>query len=151
MGENHSRTTGVPWKHPWPSVGYAYHPRGGSDRQESDCNAVVGGSIPGWGRSPGKGNDNPLQYSCLENPMDRGAWWDTVHGVAKSQVRLSDQQKHTHTHMEIKEGWFPSFSIYWVLGFNNMLKTAQLVRGRARTGTQVGPTPEPTACTWNPV
>jgi len=42
------------------------------------------GSIPGSGRSPGEGNDNPLQYSCLENPMDRGAWQATVHGVAKS-------------------------------------------------------------------
>ena len=48
------------------------------------------GSIPGWGRSPGEGNGNPLQYSCLENPMDAGAWWATVHGVAKSQIRLSD-------------------------------------------------------------
>ena len=42
------------------------------------------GSIPGSGRSPGEGNGNPLQYSCLENPMDRGAWWATVHGVVKS-------------------------------------------------------------------
>ena len=42
------------------------------------------GSIPGSGRSPGEGHDNPLQYSCLENPMDRGAWWATVHGVAKN-------------------------------------------------------------------
>ena len=41
-------------------------------------------SIPEWGRSPGGGHGHPLQYSCLENPMDRGAWWDTVHGVAKS-------------------------------------------------------------------
>ena len=47
-------------------------------------------SIPGSGRSPGKGNGNPLQYSCLENPMDGGAWWATVHGVAKSQTQLSD-------------------------------------------------------------
>ena len=47
------------------------------------------GSILGWGRSPGVGNGNPLQYSCLENPMDRGAWWATVHGVAKSRTRLS--------------------------------------------------------------
>ena len=44
------------------------------------------GSIPGSGRSPGEGNDNPLQHSCLENPMDRGAWWATVHGVPKSQI-----------------------------------------------------------------
>ena len=48
------------------------------------------GSIPGSGRSPGEGNDNPLQYSCLENPMDGGAWWATVHGVAKSQTQLND-------------------------------------------------------------
>ena len=45
---------------------------------------------PGLGRSPGEGNGNPLQYSCLENPMDGGAWWATVHGVAKSWTRLSD-------------------------------------------------------------
>ena len=44
------------------------------------------GSIPGLGRSPGGGLGNPLQYSCLENPMGRGAWWATVHGIAKSQI-----------------------------------------------------------------
>ena len=54
------------------------------------ANAVDLGWIPGSGRSPGGGNGNPLQYSCLENPMDTGAWWATVHGVAKSQTRLSD-------------------------------------------------------------
>ena len=48
------------------------------------------GSVPRWGKSPGEGNGNPLQYSCLENPMDRGAWWATVHGVTKSQTPLSD-------------------------------------------------------------
>ena len=48
------------------------------------------GSIPGSGRSPGRGNSNPLQYSSLENPMNRGAGWGTVHGVTKSQTRLSD-------------------------------------------------------------
>ena len=47
-------------------------------------------SIPGLGRCPGGGNGNSLQYSCLENPMHRGAWWATVHGVAKSRTRLSD-------------------------------------------------------------
>ena len=46
------------------------------------------GSIPGWGRFPGEGNSNPLQYSCLENPMDRGAWQATVHGVEKSRRQL---------------------------------------------------------------
>ena len=53
-------------------------------------NAGDPGLIPGSGRSPGEGNGNSLQYSCLENPMDGGAWWATVHGVAKSQTRLSD-------------------------------------------------------------
>ena len=48
------------------------------------------GLIPGSGRFPGEGNGNPLQYSCLENPRDRGTWWVTVHGVAKSQTRPSD-------------------------------------------------------------
>ena len=48
------------------------------------------GSIPGPGRSPGEENGNPLQYSCLENPTDRGAWWATAHGVTKSQTRLDD-------------------------------------------------------------
>ena len=47
-------------------------------------------SVPGLGRSPGEGNDNALQYSCLENPMDRGAWQAIVHGVAKSRTQLSD-------------------------------------------------------------
>ena len=47
------------------------------------------GSIPGSGRSPGIGNGNPLQYYCLENPMDKAAWWATIHGTAKSQTQLS--------------------------------------------------------------
>ena len=57
--------------------------------EESDCNAGDAGdtdSVPGLGRSPGGGNGNPLQYSCLENSMDRGAWWAIVHGTAKSQT-----------------------------------------------------------------
>ena len=48
------------------------------------------GSIPGSGRSPGGGNGNPLQYSCMKNPMDRRAWWSTVYGMAKSQTWLSN-------------------------------------------------------------
>ena len=63
---------------------------GGSDGKASACNMEDLGSIPGSGRSPGEGNGNPLQYSCLENPMDREAWQATVHGVAKSQTRLSN-------------------------------------------------------------
>ena len=56
----------------------------GSDDKASAYNAGDPGLIPGWGRSPGRGNGNPLQCSCLENPMDGGAWWATAHGVAKS-------------------------------------------------------------------
>ena len=63
---------------------------GGSEVKASACNAGDLVSIPGLGRSPGEGNGNPLQYSCLENPMDRGAWWATVHGVTKSRTRLRD-------------------------------------------------------------
>ena len=81
---------------------YYVHQRGfpgGSEGKVSACNAGDLSLIPGSGRSPGEGNGNPLQYSCLENPMDRGAWQTTVHGVAKSQTRLSD---FTFTFMCIK-------------------------------------------------
>ena len=60
--------------------------------KESTYTAGDTDSITRWGRSPEEGNGKPLQYSCLENPMDRGAWWATVHGVSKSQTRL-----HTHS------------------------------------------------------
>ena len=63
---------------------------GGSDGKASARNAGDPGSIPGLGRSPGEGNGNPHQYSCLENSMDGGAWWATVHGVTKSWTRPSD-------------------------------------------------------------
>ena len=67
---------------------------GVSENEESAYNAGDLGLIPRLGRSPGKGNGNPLQYSCLENSMDRGAWEATVHGVAKSETWLSDQHFH---------------------------------------------------------
>ena len=63
---------------------------GSSDSKVSAYNAGNLGPIPGSGGSPGEGNGNPFQYSCLENPKDQGAWWATVHGVTKSQTRLSD-------------------------------------------------------------
>ena len=68
---------------------------GGSDGKESTCNAGDLGSIPGLRRSPGGGHGNPLQYSCLENHMDRAAWWATVHAVTKSQTQLSDEAHST--------------------------------------------------------
>ena len=61
---------------------------GGSEVKHPPANVGHVGSIPGWGRSPGGENGNPLQYSCLENPMDRGAWRAIVHGVTKSQTQL---------------------------------------------------------------
>ena len=61
-------------------------PPGGSDGKESAYNAGDLGSTPGLGRSPGEGNGNPLQYSCLENSMDTEAWQATVYGVTKSQI-----------------------------------------------------------------
>ena len=89
----------VNWVHPPWLSGF---PGGTSGKKKLHANAEDTrntSSIPGWGRSPGVGNGNPLQYSCLENCMDRGAWRATVHGVAKSQTWLSDwTYTHTHTH-----------------------------------------------------
>ena len=62
----------------------------GSNGKESACNAGDHGSVPGWGRSHREGNGYPLQYSCLENSMDRGAWRATAHGVAKRKAQLSN-------------------------------------------------------------
>ena len=72
---HHYSDSALPW---WPSG------------TESTCNTKDLGSIPELARSPGGGTGNPLQYSCLENPMDRGAWWVTVHGVTKSQTLPSN-------------------------------------------------------------
>ena len=63
---------------------------GGSEVKASACNVEDLGSIPGSERYPGEGTGNPLQYSCLENPMGREVWWATVHGVAMSRTQLSD-------------------------------------------------------------
>ena len=61
---------------------------GGSEGKVSACNAGDPGSIIGWARSPGEENGNPRRYSCLENPMDRGAWQATLHGVTQSRTQL---------------------------------------------------------------
>ena len=63
---------------------------GGSVVKNLPANAGNTGSVPGLGRSTREGNGNPLQYSCMENPMDREAWWAIIHGVTKSQTWLSD-------------------------------------------------------------
>ena len=68
--------------YPYQFIGFP----GGSDGKESACNTGDLGLIPGLGISPGKGKGYPLQYSCLENPMDRGAWWATVHTIEKSRA-----------------------------------------------------------------
>ena len=70
---------------------------GGSDGKESAHNAGDLGLIPGLGSSPGGGHGNPLQYSCLENPVDRGAWRATVCGVANSRTGLSNEAQHSTT------------------------------------------------------
>ena len=83
-GENRNQITPFPCSKP--SLGCP----GGSDGKESACSAGHLGLTSGSGRSPGEGNGYPLQYSCLENPMGREAWWATVHGVAKSQTCLNN-------------------------------------------------------------
>ena len=85
------------------SLGYP----GGSDGEESACSAGDLGLISGSGRSPGRGHGNPLQYSCVENPMDRGAWRAEVHGVAETRTRLSDSAaavKSSRRHGASSEG-----------------------------------------------
>ena len=84
------------------SGGEAFNPGdlpGGSDGKESAYNVGDPGAIPGSGRSPTEGNGNPLKYSCLENPMDRGTWWATIRRVAKSWTRLSDFIFTFHFHI----------------------------------------------------
>ena len=85
--------SGLPW---WPSG------------KESACSAGDKGSIPGSGRSPGKGNGNSLQYSCLENPMDRGAWWATVHGSQTVSYNLATRQQQS-TWQVLKYFWAEYF------------------------------------------
>ena len=69
--------------------------------KESACNAGDLGSIPGSGRSPGKGNGNSLQYSCLENPMDRGAWWAIVHTVTRVEHDLVTKERENEKDLDL--------------------------------------------------
>jgi len=77
---------------------------GGSEGKESTCNAGDLGLIPGSERSPGEGNTNPLQYSCLENSMDRGAWRVTVYGIAKSWIMTENVFKRTEKMRNVSDG-----------------------------------------------
>ena len=72
-------------------------PASAGDARDTGC------SIPGSGRSPREGHSNPLQYSCLENPMNRGAWWASVHRDAKSQTQLSQTQFSTHVSIKLSQ------------------------------------------------
>ena len=108
---------------PLSNINRPYHSSVG---KESDyCNAGEPGMIPGSGRSPGEENGNPLQYSFLENPMARGAWRATVHGVTES-----DMTEYTHTHTT---GWS---SLSWLIQRVNLrcqkehIREAQVVSGR---------------------
>ena len=81
--------------------------------QETTCSRGDQSSIPGSERSPGEGNGNPLQYSCLENSMDRGAWWAAVHGVMKSRTGLNDFTFTFHFHTLEKEMATHSSVLAW--------------------------------------
>ena len=85
----------------------------GLDCKESACNVWDTGSIPGSGRFPGGGNGYPLQYSCLENSMDRGGWWATVCGVTKSQTWLKQLSKQAFKKINEREGWRDYFGHEW--------------------------------------
>ena len=85
--------TGLPW---WPSG------------KESACNAGDLGLIPGLGRSPRGGHGNSLQFSCLENSMDRGAWWATVQRVTQLDMTEATKQQHESDYIQVKQGNRPS-------------------------------------------
>ena len=111
---------------------------GGSDCKASTRNAGDLGSIPGSGRSPGEGNSNPLHYSCLENPMDGGAW-STVHKVAKSGTQLSD---FTFLFLLILSLSLSLFSLYLHL-LRDPPRPTQLLSGSGRSASA------PTAASFN--
>ena len=81
----------------------------GSHGKESTCNAGNLPSVSGLGRSPGEGNGSPLEYACLENSVDRGAWQATVRGVTKSRARLSDTHWKSEDPQSVESGMCPKF------------------------------------------
>ena len=100
-----------------------YNFPGGASGKEPVCQCRKHkdvGLIPRLGRSPGGGHSNPFQYSCLENPMDRGAWWATVHGAAKSRTWLSTDLAHTHA-VESEDDSSPLVLSSWVNTFSFQL------------------------------
>ena len=104
----------------------SFHFFGGSEDKASTCNAGDLGSIPGLERSLGEGNGNSLQYSCLENPMDRGAWQATVHGVTKSRTWLSNFTFTFHK-------WIYSRNTFvWKMVFLPLQKVFRIVPGFRR-------------------
>ena len=103
---------------------------GGSDGKSSACNAGGLGSVPGLGRSPGEGNGTPLQYSCLENPMDRGVRQATVHGVPKSQTQLSDFTFTFKGLEKLEYSYLADGNINWCSHFGNSLAFSQKVKCR---------------------
>ena len=90
------------------------------------------GLIPGWGRPPGGGNGNPLQSSCLGKPMDRGAWWATIHGVTKSQTHLSNCACLVAIRNHHKSGGFKRTEIWDFLG-GPAVKTLRFLAGKLRS------------------
>ena len=100
---------------------------GGSDGKESACNAGDLSSVPGLGRSHGEGNGSPLQYSCLENPTDRGTWKAAVHGVAKSWTQLSDWTTTGKSKPKYLFGWN-----FYIFGLTITLFHREWIRGNSQ-------------------
>ena len=113
---------------------------GGSDGKESACNAGDPGLIPGSGRTSGEGNGNPLQYSCLENPMDGGAWRATVHGVVESETT-----EWLHFHFLFFFSFIYLFSLQYCSGFCHILTW---IRHRYTCVPHPEPTSLPIASLW---
>ena len=105
--------------------------------KESACSAGDVGSIPGLRRSPGGRNGNPLQYSCLENPMDRGAWWATVRGVMKNQMWLSDWTTTNIQELSLKHFHFTS-QMGWTILWAHRLRVLALPEQCVSWGVPAG-------------